>query len=206
MIMINYPDLTDQELMSKAVTEDKEAFQELILRSEDRVKGWILSFTKQSYLVEEIFQISCIKAWRHIAKFRMESKFSTWMCNIARNAFYDHYRAKKRRPELSLDEIMSQQRERGGVFELHCLGSVDHPRNKHQDSDYRLKEIERALEKNLDDVHRKPLMLFVNDGLGYSEIAKKLNCPVGTVMSRIFYGRKKAQKILKKIRDELVAE
>ena len=49
-------------------------------------------------------------------------------------------------------------------------------------------------------------MLFVRDGLEYHEIAEKLNCPVGTVMSRIFYARKKAQKLLKSLKDELVTE
>ena len=200
--MISYENLSEEDLISKSKKGEKEPFEELILRNEDRVKGWILSFTKQSHLVEDIFQISCLKAWRHIAKFRMESKFSTWMCNISRNAFYDYYRAKKRRPEISLDEMLDKQRETGGVFELQCLGSEEHPRNKEQDSNYYIDQIDEKLD-GLDPTHKEPLMLFAREGLAYSEIAKKLNCPVGTVMSRIFYGRKKAQKILRGVKNEL---
>ena len=203
--MIDYSKSTEESLVSNSAKGDKKAFEELIIRNRKRIEGWILSFTKKPEVVQDIFQISCLKGWRYISGFRKDCAFSTWMCNIARNVFYDFYRAKKRRPEISLDEMLERQVENGGSFELHCLGSEDHPRNKDQDSSYFLSEINKMLD-SLDDIHKEPLMLFAKEGLGYSEIAKKLNCPVGTVMSRIFYARKKAQRILKKFKDELVVQ
>ena len=203
--MTDYSDLTEETLVSKSAQGDKQAFEQLLSVNREKIQGWITSFTKQPEIAQDIFQISCLKAWRYISKFRGDCKFNTWMCNIARNAFYDYYRAKQRRPEISLDEIMSRQAEIGGAFEFHCLGSEEHPRNKHLDSVYYLGKIDQIL-NSLGEKHKEPLMLLVKDGLEYSEIAKKLNCPVGTVMSRIFYARKKAQKLLKSLKDELVTE
>ena len=200
--MISYENLSEEDLISKSKKGEKESFEELLGRNSERVKGWITSFTKQSDISQDIFQISCLKAWRHLDKFRGDCKFSTWMCNIARNTYYDYYRAKQRRPEISLDEMMEKQAEFGGAFEFHCLGSEEHPRSKEQDSNYYIDRIDEELD-SLGPTHKEPLMLFIRDGLGYSEIAKKLNCPVGTVMSRIFYGRRKAKKILRGVKNEL---
>ena len=72
-------------------------------------------------------------------------------------------------------------------------------------NEYYLSKIDQIL-NSLGEKHKEPLMLLVKDGLEYSEIAEKLNCPVGTVMSRIFYARKKAQKLLKSLKDELVTQ
>ena len=118
------------------------------------------------------------------------------MCNIARNTYYDFYRAKQRKLEVSLDSLLAEQKEHGGSFELFNCKTEDHPRSKDQDSSYYLNEIDQKL-KTLDPIHREPLMMFAKEGLGYSQIAERLDCPVGTVMSRIFYARKKAQKMLK---------
>ena len=101
--------------------------------------------------------------------------------------------------------MMARQAEIGGAFEFHCLGSEEHPRNKHLDSVYYLSKIDKIL-NSLGKKHKEPLMLLVRDGLEYSEIAEKLNCPVGTVMSRIFYARKKAQKLLTTLKNELATE
>ena len=203
--MTDYSELSEESLVLKSAKGDRYSFQELLARNQDRIKGWITSFTKQPELVKDVFQISCFKAWKNISKFRKECKFSTWMCNIARNTFYDYYRTKQRRPEISLDEIKTKQLEVGGAYELYCLSSEDHPRNKNLDSDYYISKIDKMLDV-LGEKHKQPLMLFVRDGLEYNEIAKKLNCPVGTVMSRIFYARKKAQKILNSLKNELATK
>jgi len=200
--MFNYSNLSEKDLIFKSTEGEKAAFEELLLRNKGRIEGWILSFTKKQEVVQDIFQISCLKAWKYIGSFRGDCKFSSWMCNIARNSYYDYYRAKQRKPEISLDEIMDKQREFGGAFEFHCLGSEDHPRNKSQDSSHYLDKINQKLE-NLDPIHKEPLMMFAKEGLEYAQIAEKLDCPVGTVMSRIFYARKKAQKMLRPLKDEL---
>ena len=204
--MLNVLDSSEKELIEESKKGNRKAFEELLFRNQEKIQGWILSFVKKQEIVDDIFQISCFKAWKYISKFRGDCKFNTWMCNIARNAFYDYYRAKQRKPEISLDEIMARQAEVGGAFEFHCLGSVDHPRNKIQDSIYYMKKIKKILKSSLSDNHRKPLMLFLFEGLGYTDIAKKLNCPVGTVMSRIFYARKKAQKLLEPLKNELTTK
>ena len=108
---------------------------------------------------------------------------------------FDFYRAVQRRPELSFDEMLQKQVEKGCPVEFKCFGFTEHPRSRDQDSDYYVSLINNAIQK-LDEKHREPLTLFLNEGLEYTEIAKKLNCPVGTVMSRIFYARKISQKLL----------
>jgi len=203
--MINYCDFSEKELISKSVEGEKKAFEELLSRNKGRVEGWILSFTKQSEIVQDIFQITSLKAWRFLDKFRGDCKFSTWMCNIAINSYYYFYRANQRRPEISLDALLEEQKKNGGAFEFYNCETEEHPRNKEQDSNYYLTEISKKLEF-LDPRHRDPLIMFVGEGLEYSEIAEKLNCPVGTVMSRIFYARKKAQKILSPLRNELITK
>ena len=203
--MTDYSDLSEKTLVSKSAQGDKQAFEQLLSVNREKIQGWITSFTKQPEIIQDIFQISCFKAWKSISKFRGDCKFNTWMCNIARNAFYDYYRLKQRRPEIALDEIMSKQAEIGGAFELYYLGSEEHPRNKHLDSVYYVSKIDKIL-NSLGKKHKEPLMLLIKDGLEYSGIAKKLNCPVGTVMSRIFYARKKAQKLLTTLKNELATE
>lgn len=203
--MTDYLKFSEKELVDKASKGDSKAFEQLILENQERVRGWILSFTKKPELVDDIFQITCHKAWKNVSKFRKECRFSTWLCNIARNTFYDFYRAIQRRPELSFDEMLQKQAEKGGSLELKYFGSIEHSRSRDQDSDYYVSLINDAIQK-LDEKHREPLMLFLNEGLEYTEIAKKLNCPVGTVMSRIFYARKKAQKLLRPLKNELATK
>jgi RNA polymerase sigma-70 factor (ECF subfamily) len=203
--MTNYHNSSEKDLISKASEGEKEAFEELLLRNKGRVEGWILSFTKQPEVVQDIFQITSLKAWRFLGKFRGDCKFSTWMCNIARNSYYDLYRAKQRRPETSLDALLERQKEEGGAFEFHNCETEEHPRNRDQDSNYYLAEIDKKLDF-LSPSHREPLMMFLQGGLEYSEIAKKLDCPVGTVMSRIFYARKKAQRVLVSLKNELITK
>ena len=186
--MKNYTVLEEKELVALAQNEeDESAFEELLGRNKEKIFCWVVSFVKNNkYLAEDIFQIACFKAWKHFAKFRGDSKFSTWVCNIARNAFYDHYRAKSRKPEVSFEHLLEIQEDRGAPMEYSVLGITNHERGR-----------------NSDEKHRIPLEMFIKDGMEYREIAKKLNCPVGTVMSRIFYGRKKAQRALTSMKNEL---
>ena len=203
--MTDYFKFSEKELIDKASKGDSKAFEQLILENQERVRGWILSFTKKPELVDDVFQIACHKAWKNVSKFRDECKFSTWLCTIARNTFYDFYRAVQRRPELSFDEMLHKQVEKGCPVEFKCFGFTEHPRSRDQDSDYYVSLINNAIQK-LDEKHREPLTLFLNEGLEYTEIAKKLNCPVGTVMSRIFYARKKALKLLMPLKNELATK
>ena len=200
--MLKEKELSESQLLLKCKKGDKKSFEELLLKNKDRVEGWILSFTKKPEIVQEIFQLASIKAWRYVASFRGDCKFSSWMCNIARNCYYDFYRAQKRRPEISLDEILERQKEEGGVFEIKNSLVVEHSRSKDSDTRHYVDLINQNLDK-LKPIHREPLRMFIEEGLEYSEIARALKCPVGTVMSRIFYARREAQKILKGLRDEL---
>ena len=208
--MTDYCKFSERELVDKSAEGDQRAFEQLLSENKERVEGWILSFTRKPQLVEDIFQMTSFKAWKYIGRFRKECKFSTWVCNIARNCFYDYYRARQSRPETSLEDMIERYGKVDNAMPHYMLPSylhqvMLHPRNEEEDSKYYISQIEERLE-SLDDAHREPLMLFLRDGLGYSEIAKKLKCPVGTVMSRIFYGRKKAQRVLKDLRDELIVQ
>jgi RNA polymerase sigma-70 factor (ECF subfamily) len=183
-----YSDFTEKKLISLCKKDDLKAFDELVSRNRNKVYGWILSKTKDETNAEEIFQKTLIKSWRYIKKFKGGSAYSTWANSIARNLFIDDYRKAQRKKEESLEEAMI-----GGK----CW--ADHA----QLAGYRkieqrelLSSIKKVLSK-LSENHREILENYYFQDMSYKDIAIKTNCSIGTVMSRLFYAKKRAQKILK---------
>ena len=185
-----YSELSDKDLVKKSQQEDTEAFEEIISRDSGYIFSWIMQRAKNEFLAEELFQITLIKCWNNIKKFKGDSAFRTWACAVARNLFIDNYRKIQRRNEESL-EFGEEGKERltKAVMELDPLR-----RFKNEDLKLFLDEIMSELSVP----HRNVLHYFAVEELTYKEISKMEKCSVGTVMSRLFYARRKAQDIIKK--------
>tara|TARA_Y100000361_G_C11010436_1_gene264047 strand:- start:35 stop:643 length:609 start_codon:yes stop_codon:yes gene_type:complete len=182
--------LSEKELVNYAKSGDLESFEYLLSENQEYLKKWILSMCRGNELfAEEIFQITSIKAWKNIEKFKGDSKFRTWVCSISRNLFIDMKRKKDRRYEICLEIDLDED----GVGEHRKEASIEtDPLKKFKNQELNL-FLEKVLEKLSPD-HSKVLRYFAVEQLSYEEIAKAMQCSIGTVMSRLFYARKKARK------------
>lgn len=187
---MKYNTLPEKELVELCKNGDEHSFEFLLLQNEDYLKKWILSMCRgNDLLAEEIFQITSIKAWKNIHKFRGDSKFKTWLCSISRNLFIDTKRKKERLSEvcIEIDPFDNENSEMRNEIKIE-----NDPLSK-----FKQEELGAYLESVLDKLsidHSRVLRYFAVEQLSYEEIAKAMQCSVGTVMSRLFYARKKAQR------------
>jgi len=187
-----YKSFCEKKLIKKSKGGDHEAFEELLSRNDDYIVGIIVGFSKGRYDEAELYQKATIKSWKNISNFRGDCKFSTWMYRILRNVCYDEYRRLKRRKEVSYESLLENQEE-GLAWIEKRMPTIDPIRAKNVDMAFLKKILYQSVDK-LSDKHKEVLLLFAEEDLTYSEIAERTNCSVGTVMSRLFYARKKAQK------------
>ena len=132
--MHNYLNLSEKDLIKKSKEQDSKAFEEIISRNSERIWGWICQKTKEdTFLAEEIFQMTLIKCWKNIEKFKEESAFRTWACAIARNLFIDDFRRKQRRKEESLDYISGE-----GMEKLACAFTEEDPLQNMKNEDLKI--------------------------------------------------------------------
>lgn len=186
--MTKYTELSEIFLIEKSKKGDTKAFEELVFRTRGYLFNWIHNKTQNKEETEEILQITYIKCWKYIKSFKGKSGFKTWACSIGRNLFIDSFRKKQRNKEIPLEETE-------GAFEFYYHIS-------HESYEiFKNEDLKLALSKVLDSlpkIHREVLSCFAIEELTYKEISKKLGCSVGTVMSRLFYARKKAQELMRR--------
>ncbi len=185
---MNYKDSSETLLINKSKKGDTKAFEELMLRSKDYLTSWIHKKTSSENDTEEILHITYIKCWKNIKKFQGKSGFKTWACTISRNLFIDEWRRKQKRREMSIEESPN---------------AFAYSRASHNEGYNTLnrEDLKKYLENVLDDlpkIHRDVLFSFAIEGLTYEEISKKLGCSIGTIMSRLYYARRKAKKIIER--------
>tara|TARA_R100000808_G_C2146685_1_gene154620 strand:- start:892 stop:1467 length:576 start_codon:yes stop_codon:yes gene_type:complete len=190
---MKYEDFSEKSLIKKSQKGDSKAFEELVSRSNKYLYSWIINKTRNELEAEELLQITYIKCWKNIKKFRGKSNFKTWACSISRNLFIDQYRKKQKNKEYSLEEFPDaytyQRVEFGDGFK----------NMRNEDLNILLKAILHKLPQK----HREVLVSSAVEELSYKEMSKKFNCSIGTVMSRLYYARKKAQKLIKYENDTL---
>jgi|TARA_A200000113_G_scaffold211410_1_gene212113 RNA polymerase sigma-70 factor (ECF subfamily) len=165
------------ELVKKG---DKKAYNTLVLKYQDRLVFSVYKFLKDFELAQDIAQEAFIKAYKNIEKFRGDSQFYTWIYRIAINTAKNVISTKARASEVydndATDQLLSES-----------ATTSENPENILQAEQLR-SEINKALQNLPEDI-RVTLSLREFDGLSYEEIAKVLNCPIGTVRSRIHKGR-----------------
>lgn len=182
---------TDQELVSRAQAGDNRAFDLLVLKYQQKVANLIGRYLRDSSEIMDVAQEAFLKAYRALPGFRGESAFFTWLYRIAINTVKNHLVAQGRRPPANdLEAAMAEQMDLG-----ERLRDIDTP-----ESLLLTEEIARTVQHALDDLPqdlRTAIMLREFDGLSYEEIASAMECPIGTVRSRIFRARDAIDKRLR---------
>ena len=185
---------TDQQLVDRVLSGNKNAFNLLVLRYQHRVSALVGRFIHDSHEAEDVCQEAFIKAYRALPLFRGDSAFYTWLYRIAVNTAKNYLVSRKRRPPASDVEVEdAEQNEAGGV-----LSEIENPESKLATAKLKL-AIDQAIEDLPEDL-RIALTLREFSGLSYEDITEIMDCPVGTVRSRIFRAR---EAIDKKIKDLL---
>ena len=182
---------TEKSLVKKAQEGDLESFEELMHRHKDYIFAWIQKKTQNQLQTEELLQITFIKCWKNIKKFKGNSGFKTWACSISRNLFIDEYRKKMKNRELSLEECPDAYGYQRVEF--------DEGYKKTKNEDLRI-VLNKILDK-LSEKHREVLYSSAVEELSYKEISIKYNVSIGTVMSRLYYAKKKAHKLMRAEKD-----
>lgn len=173
---------TDQQLVRRASRGDRKAFDWLVLRYQSRVAAIISRYTADSQDILDLTQEAFVKAYRAIGRFRGDSAFYTWLYRIAVNTAKNHLEARGRRPRGSLD-VDDAERVDGGDW-VRDLETPDRLLQREQ-----VYEAMQRVIGSLPEELRSALLLREHDGLSYDDIAGILDCPIGTVRSRIFRAR-----------------
>jgi RNA polymerase sigma-70 factor (ECF subfamily) len=181
----------DQELVERAQRGDKKAFGMLVDKYQRKLGRLLSRLIRDPAEVEDVVQESFIKAYRALPNFRGESAFYTWLYRIGINTAKNYLVAMGRRPQVTTDiEIEDAENFEDG----NELRTMDTP-----ETELMSKEIARTVNDtvaSLPDELRTAITLREIEGLSYEEIATLMDCPIGTVRSRIFRARETiAQKL-----------
>jgi RNA polymerase sigma-70 factor (ECF subfamily) len=176
----------DFELVKLVQQGNKRSFDLLVTKYQSRVIAIVGRFVKDPSEAQDIAQEAFIKAYRAIKSFRGDSAFYTWLYRIAVNTAKNFLVAKKRRPGGSGVDIALDDDEQY-LDGLDVLQEVETPESKLMRDE--LKRVIDAAISSLSEELRTAICLREFDGLSYEEIAAALDCPVGTVRSRIFRAR-----------------
>ena len=185
--------LSDLELVQGARNGDPDAFRELVVRHQRRVYAVALGIVKDRDQAWDVSQDAFVRVHQHLAEFRDESSFSTWLHRITARLAIDALRKERpaRRNDVA-DVPEAVLREAAPGVLGTALGTDPQETVLRRELSARMTE---ALGQ-LPDLHRSILVLREMDGLSYEELAERLSIPKGTVMSRLFHARKKMQALL----------
>lgn len=174
---------SDQLLVQNVQQGDRRSFDVLVLRYQQRIVKLIMRYVHDPAEAQDVAQEAFIKAYRALPSFRGESAFYTWLYRIAINTAKNHLVSLQRRPvDYSLDLQDPENYEANAR-----LRDEDSPEGIAMQEELR-QAVERTISA-LPEELRTAIMLREIDGLSYEEIATAMECPVGTVRSRIFRAR-----------------
>ncbi|MBL4852103.1 MAG: RNA polymerase sigma factor RpoE [Gammaproteobacteria bacterium] len=175
--------MVDEELVERVKQGDKKAFDALVLKYQHRLIKLISGYIRDQSEVHDVAQESFIKAYRALPNFRGDSAFYTWLYRIAINTAKNYLVSQKRKPRMMDidDEALSGLHSRP---ELHDIATPERLLQRDEVE----KTIFSAIEELPEDL-RVAVTLRELEGLSYEEIAQAMECPIGTVRSRIFRAR-----------------
>ncbi len=181
----------DEELVARAQMGDKRAFDLLVVKYQQKVANLIARYMRDSSEVLDVTQEAFLKAYRALPRFRGDSAFYTWLYRIAINTVKNHLVAQGRRPPGDdLEAEVAEQMDMGGRLREHAT----------PERELLTDEIARTVQAALDDLPddlRTAIVLREIEGMSYEEIADAMECPIGTVRSRIFRAREAIDKRLR---------
>ena len=186
---------SDLELVRRVQRGERGAFDLLVLRYQHRVVKLVARLLRDPTEAEDVAQEAFVKAYRAISSFRGDSAFYTWLYRIAVNTARNTMASRQRRPldyEADLSEseqsVVESRMRHGDTPEAAALSEEIH------------QTVNRAVEDLPEDL-RTAIILREIEGLSYEEIAAAMDCPVGTVRSRIFRAREAIDRSLKPLLD-----
>jgi RNA polymerase sigma-70 factor (ECF subfamily) len=185
----------EADLVRAAQRGDLASFEELVVRHRDKIYARAYSMMRNEEEALDLSQDAWVKGWQRLAQFQGDSSFITWMTRIVINLCLDQLRKQKRQRAESIEAM----EEEGGV-ERQMPVVTPNPTAGLERIELR-ERIDRALAQ-LSHEHRTVLVLHEFEELEYKEIASRMKCSIGTVMSRLFYARRRMASLLAGLRRE----
>jgi RNA polymerase sigma-70 factor (ECF subfamily) len=185
---------SDWDLVQRARSGDRGAFRELVERYQRKIAALALGMLRNRDDALDIVQETFTKAYQNLDRFKGDAGFYTWVYRIAYNLCIDQQRRDAKQPQLPLET-----EERG---ESAPQPSSDGPRTDEPFDRTRDAEIAARLQQAMRELtpeHRAVILLREVEGLSYAEISQVLDCPKGTVMSRLHYARRQLQARLREL-------
>lgn len=183
--------LTDLELVQRVQSGDKRSFDVLVLKYQHKVISLVLRYVHDHDTAQDVAQEAFIKAYKGLKNFRGESAFYTWLYRIAINSAKNYLVSQNRRlPDNDIDAHEAEQFEGDSALKEYAT----------PERELLTAEIQATVSKAIDDLPedlRTAIMLRELEGMSYEEIAETMDCPIGTVRSRIFRARESIDKVLR---------
>lgn len=174
----------DQELVARAQSGDKRAFELLVIKYQRRIARLLSRLIRDPVEIEDVTQEAFIKAYRALPSFRGESAFYTWLYRIAINTAKNYLAASGRRPQIATGYGEDEDEPQDVTEQI--------PDFHTPESELSNREIVSTVNEVVDGLPeelRTAITLREMEGLSYEDIASMMNCPIGTVRSRIFRAR-----------------
>ena len=191
--------LEDATLVGRAQAGETRAFDQLVTRYRGRAYALIYQMTRNEQDAWDITQDGFLKAWKSIGRFRGQSSFYTWLYRILVNRAIDRLRKKAEEGGVKFDEKIGWEAVSVEAVTVPQVGLL--PVEKISDEELRVR-IDEAIGR-LSPEHRAVIILREIEGLDYAEIGERMESSVGTVMSRLFYARKKLQILLRDLYENI---
>ena len=189
-------EVPDADLVKRCQEGDTEAFDQLVGRYRTRVFGMIYNMVHSEQDAWDLAQDSFLKAWKSIGRFRGQSSFYTWIYRIVMNVTIDWLRKKQVKGSgAEFDDAVQLKEIDPASRTVPHADALPHERMQHVEIRGR---IDAAIAQ-LSPEHRAVILMKEIDDMQYHEIAEALGCSIGTVMSRLFYARKKLQNLLRDV-------
>jgi len=189
----------DIALVRRCQKGDALAFEQLVIKYRSKVFSMIYGMVQNEQDAWDLAQEGFVKAWRSIHRFKGQASFYTWLYRIVTNVAIDSLRRKSFKKTAEFDDEIAATQVEPGSKTMPQPDPMPHQGLEREEIRHR---IEHAITK-LSPEHRAVIVMKEIEELQYNEIAEALGCSIGTVMSRLFYARKKLQTLLKDVYENL---
>ena len=190
-------DPEEARLVVRAQSGDTVAFDKLITRYREKIYMHSFHIIRNEEDALDLTQETFIRAWKSLSRFDAKATLSNWLHRIATNAAIDLCRRRRIRPQEQFES---------GSMKIDPASRTTPARPEMPGASIDRTEIKRRVEEAFSELspeHRAVIVLKEIEDLSYQEIARQLDCSLGTVMSRLFYARKKLQTLLRDLHEEL---